>query len=126
MWAFTVVCPLPDDLTYNYEDVDFSDAEDVFSEVEGIATVSFDSSAQNGLQIIEENFDHLEIPDEMEDGSRMRSPQRWTSRTSQTPDLDVICADYGFQVTFMMGPLSEVKVLGMYLTTTTPPLPPVD
>lgn len=120
--GLSLSCPLSDDFRYNYEDVDFSDAEDAFSEVEGIATVSFDSSAQNGLQIIEENIDHLDIPDEMEDGSQTGSPKRWSGWSSQTPDLDVVCTDYGFQVTFMMGPLSEVKILGMYLTTS----PPVD
>lgn len=86
--------------------------------MEGIATVSFDSSVQNGLQIIDEDYDHLSLTDELEGGSRTGFPQRWSGRSSQTSDLDVVCTNYGFQVTFLMSPLSEVKVLGMLLSTT--------
>lgn len=89
--------------------------------MEGIATVSFDSSVQNGLQIIDEDFDHLSLTDEMEGDSRTGFPQKWSGRSSQTPDLGVVCTDYGFQVTFLMGLLSEVKVLGMHLSTIPPP-----
>lgn len=85
--------------------------------MEGIATVSFDSSVPNGLQIIDEDYDHLSVTDEMEGGSRTGFPQKWSGKSSQTPDLDVVCTDYGFQVTFLMCPLNEVKVLGMHLST---------
>lgn len=84
--------------------------------MEGIATVSFDSSGQNGLQTIEGDFGGLDGPEEM-GGSQVLfagSPSRWSGRFSQLPDLDVVCADYGFQVTFLMNPLSEVKVLGRF------------
>lgn len=56
--------------------------------MEGIATVSFDSSVQNGLQIIDEDYDHLSLTDEMEGGSRTDVPQKWSGKSSQTPDLE--------------------------------------
>lgn len=108
---------------YDYEDGDFSDAEDDFSEVEGIASVSFDSLAQSGLQMTEEDSDGSDMPDEMEGGSRARYagyPLRWSGRSSQTRDLDVVCSDNGFEVTFLKCPLSDVSVLGMYLTPILP------
>ncbi|XP_056877272.1 uncharacterized protein LOC130518575 [Takifugu flavidus] len=111
-WTDPQYIKLPDDLNSDYEEVDFFSSEDAFSEVEGIATVSFDSSVQNGLQIIDEDSDHLSVTDEMEGGSPTGFPQKWSGKSSQTSDLDVVCTKYGFQVTFLMCPLSEVKVLG--------------
>lgn len=115
--------PPSEELDYNYEDGDFSDAEDDFSEVEGIASVSFDSLAQNGLKTTKEDSDGSDMPDKMEGGSRAPyagNPGRWSGRSSQTGDLDVVCSDHGFEVTFLTSPLSDVSVLGMYLAPILP------
>lgn len=40
-------------------------------------------------------------------------PRSWTSGTSST-GLDAVCSEVGFQITLPTGPLSEVKVVGMY------------
>lgn len=91
--------------------------------MEGIASVSFDSLAQNGLPTTEEDSDGSDMPDKMEGVSRARNadyPVRWPGRSSQTHDLDVVCSDYGFEVTFLTCPLSDVSVLGMYLTPILP------
>lgn len=95
-----------------------SDAEDDFSEVEGIASVSFDSLAQNGQQTTEEDSDYSATLDKMEEGSRTRYagyPVKWSGRSSQAHDLDVVCSDNGFEITFLTCPLSDVNVLGTYL-----------
>lgn len=84
--------------------------------MEGIASVSFDSPAQNGLQTSEEDSDGSDMLDKMEGGSsRPHSAVRWSGRSSQTHDLDVVCSGSGFKVTFLTSPLSDVSVLGMYL-----------
>lgn len=109
-----------DDISYSYDDdEDFLDTEEDFPEVEGIATVSFDSPAQNEMQTPEEDFDHVDMPDDMEDGFQevfAGSPRKWAGRSTQIPDMDVVCTEYGFQVTFL-SPLTEVKVLGMCLSS---------
>lgn len=116
--------PPPDDLDYNFEDGDFSDVEDDFPEVEGIASVSFDSLGQNVQLTTEEDSDGSDRRFKVEGGiSGARHagyPRRWSGRSSQTRDLDVVCSDYGFEITFLTCPLSDVNVLGKYLTPILP------
>lgn len=48
------------------------------------------------------------------DNTPSRSQTSGTSR--RRTGLDVVCSDVGFQITVLKGSLSEVKVVGMYLT----------
>lgn len=112
--------PPSDDLGYYFEDGDFSDSEDDFPEVEGIASVSFDSLAQNLLLTTKEDSDGSDRRAKVEGGSsrthQAGSPGRWSGRSSQTRDLDVVCSSDGFEITFLKCPLSDVNVLGKYWT----------
>lgn len=43
-------------------------------------------------------------------------PMSWPGSCNPTAsDLEVVCSESGFQITLPTGPLSEVKVFGMYL-----------
>lgn len=43
-------------------------------------------------------------------------PRSWPGSCNPTAsDLEVVCSESGFQITLPTGPLSEVKVFGMYL-----------
>lgn len=124
-WLNIGPCPPPsDDLGYYFEDEDFSDAEDDFPEVEGIASVSFDSLAQNLLLTTKEDSDGSDRWDKVEGGSSRTHqagyPGRWSGRSSQARDLDVVCSSDGFEITFLKCPLSDVNVLGKCSTPILP------
>lgn len=89
------------------------------SEVEGIASVFFDPADPNGFQTDAEESVQTNLVGRTEGGHHAKFagalPKKWSSGTNQIADLDVVCTDFGFEITFLTCPLSEIKVFGMYL-----------
>lgn len=107
-----------EDGDYDYDNGDDSDTEeDVDSEVEGIASVFFDPADPIGFQTVPEYQTNLVGRTEGGHHTKFAGalPKKWSRVTNQIADLDVVCTDFGFEITFLTSPLSEIKVFGMYL-----------
>ncbi len=114
--------------------------EDALPEVEGVATSNnADPFADHGFQVDAEDsgpghwtsstdggfqVEFVDSPSiystsDADDRFHMEfvdaPPRSWSTSTSQSsPELDVDCSAAGFQITLPTGPLSEVKVVGMF------------
>lgn len=98
--------------------------EDIIPEMDSEVSVTPDSDG--GVE--EVTFSEDSWPDNVEGGIGVEfvdaPPRAWTSETSQSsPELSVICSEVGFYITLPAGPLSDMKVLGMYLAFTAELLP---